>query len=394
MADSSTKHIIQALIANSVIAVAKGVGTFFTGSGAMAAETIHSVADCANQVLLLFGVKQSEKPADDIHPLGYGRALYFWSFVVALLLFTGGGLYSLYEGVHKTLHPEPLDQVYMALIILGVSLAIEGVATLSNVRELNRRRGATPFFRFLRETKDSDLIVIFGENSAATLGLVLAFIALIVAYLTHNPIYDGIGTVLIGVVLLGVAAFLAAEVKSLLVGESADPNIVAAAKGVADQHPDIHKLFDIITLQQGPGQVLLAAKMLLNRSLSFEQISACINEFEEALRAIHPEVKWMFLEPDFPEGAATQGAGLRHEVLEIAKDTPGIEAVGKLVIMPMGADQLMLGMKVRFPLGLRIEEAEAIIDNLERRVYARWPIVKKIWVEPDDHAGSEAPAAD
>ncbi|MFN4151529.1 MAG: cation diffusion facilitator family transporter, partial [Candidatus Sericytochromatia bacterium] len=177
--DSSTGHIIQSLVVNVCIAIAKGVAAFFTGSGAMLAEAIHSSADCANQVLLLIGVKQGQKPADEKYPLGYGRNVYFWSFMVALMLFSGGGVFSIYEGIHKMHTPEAVENVMIGIGILVFSIFLEGGATLSNIKELNKRKGNKSFFQYLKDTKDSDLVVVFGENSAAVLGLVLALIALV-----------------------------------------------------------------------------------------------------------------------------------------------------------------------------------------------------------------------
>src|SRR6185503_15785226 len=190
MSGGSNSHIIQSLAVNAAIAVAKGVAAFYTGSGAMLAETIHSAADCGNQLLLLLGVKRAAKKPDAKHPLGYGRSLYFWSFMVALLLFSGGGMFSIYEGIHKLQHRQPVDKLWLGLIILGVSLLIEGWALLGNLREMNRRRAGKPFLRYLRDTKDSDLVVVFGENLAAVLGLGLAMVALVVAKETGDSRWD------------------------------------------------------------------------------------------------------------------------------------------------------------------------------------------------------------
>jgi cation diffusion facilitator family transporter len=303
-AEHSTSHIIQSLIANLVIAVAKGVAAVLTGSGAMLAETLHSFADCGNQLLLLLGVKRSQKAPDATHPLGYGRALYFWSFMVALLLFAGGGVFSVYEGVHKILAPEPVDKVHIGLAILGLSIAIEGWATISNVRELNKRRGPTPFFRYLRETKDSDLVVVFGENAAATLGLILASAALVLAYITNDPRWDAVGSLAIGFVLVAVAVFLAVEVKSLLVGEAADPTIEGAARDLSNAQAGLEELLQVITIQQGPGEVMAALKIRFSPALTANEVCDAINRFESALRDRCPEVKWCFVEPDLSVPAA------------------------------------------------------------------------------------------
>ena len=297
-AGGSTKHIIQSLLTNLAIACAKGVAAVITKSGAMLAETIHSGADCANQLLLLLGVKRSQQPPDATHPLGYGRALYFWSFIVALLLFSGGGVFSIYEGIHKMAHPEKVESPWLGIGILLFSIALEGYATVSNIRELNTRRGSLPFMRYIRETKDSDLVVVFGENSAATIGLLLALIAVVLTFVTGNPMWDGLGSLLIGVVLVAVAIFLGIEIKSLIVGEAADNRIVEKAKELAEKQQHFERLFRIVTVQQGPGEVLFAAKVRLTEGISSQQVCDEINAFETALRKHFPEVKWSFIEPD------------------------------------------------------------------------------------------------
>ena len=299
-----TSHIIQSLIANGVIVVSKGVAAVFTGSGAMLAETLHSAADCGNQLLLLLGVKRAQRPPDASHPLGYGRVVYFWSFMVALLLFSGGGVFSIYEGIHKISHREPVDKVWLGLVILGISLAIEGWACLGNVREMNRRRGAKPFGRYLRETKDSDLVVVFGENAAAVLGLALAMLALVVASVTGDSRWDAIGSMAIGVVLVAVAVFLAIEVQSLLVGESADPEVEATVRAVVAEDARLTELLACVTVQQGPGEVLVALKIRFQPDLSADEVSHAINDFEVRLRQRHTAAKWIFVEPDLQTPAA------------------------------------------------------------------------------------------
>lgn len=294
----STGHIIQSLIVNSIIATAKLTAAVFTKSGAMLAEGIHSAADCGNQMLLLWGVKQGQIPADDKHPLGYGRNVYFWSFMVALLLFTGGGVFSIYEGVHKLQHPEQVDHVEWAIGILAASLLLEAWATYGNIKTLNERRKTKPFFQFLRDTKDSDLVVVFGENSAAVLGLAIALCSIAVTMVTGDPRADAIGTLLVGVVLVAVAVFLAVEVKSLLVGESGDPEIKRCAEELARVDARVHHVISCITMQQGPGEVLVALKIKCEPGLTAVDVSALINEFEGRLRTTCPEAKWVYVEPD------------------------------------------------------------------------------------------------
>lgn len=300
-----TRHIYQSLVTNLAIAVSKGVAAAFTGSGAMLAETLHSLADCGNQGLLLLGVKQAQRPPDAAHPLGYGRSLYFWSFMVALLLFTGGGVFSMYEGTHKLLHPERVEKVWLAVAILLFSVVLEGAATYANLREIGRRRGAIPLARYLRETKDSDLVVLFGENAAATLGLVLALASIGMAVVTGDARWDGIGTIGIGVVLIAVAVFLAVEVKSLLVGEAAGAAIEAAARRQALANPRLAEVLSPLTVQQGPGEVLVAMKIRGQAETSSRGVCSVINAFDTWLRALRPQVRWCLVGPDHPEFAST-----------------------------------------------------------------------------------------
>ncbi|MEA5459086.1 cation diffusion facilitator family transporter [Arcicella sp. LKC2W] len=299
--DHGTGHIIQSLIVNVLIASSKGFAAFMTGSGSMLAETIHSFADCANQGLLLMGVKQAQRPADQKHPLGYGRSVYFWSFMVAMLLFSIGGMFSIYEGVHKFNNPEPVENIAWGVGILLFSLALEGYATYSNVVELNQRRGTTGFVKYIRSTKDSDLIVIFGENSAAVFGLILAITALLTSYYTGDGRYDALGSLAIGFVLIAVAIFLSVEVKSLLIGESADDEINNLVENETQQSPEILELINCITIQQGPGEVLMCIKIKCKPDLSALQISKMINKLESNIRSKAPEVKWIYIEPDLQE---------------------------------------------------------------------------------------------
>ncbi|MEY3012405.1 MAG: hypothetical protein RIT45_1140 [Pseudomonadota bacterium] len=310
---NDTGHIWQSLAVNIAIALGKGIAALISGSGAMLAETLHSGADCGNQLLLLLGVKQAQRPADAQHPLGYGAALYFWSFMVALLLFSLGGAYSVYEGTHKLSHPEPVGDLTWPFGVLGSSLLLEGWATYGNIRELDRRRGATPFLRYLRETKDSDLIVIFGENAAAVLGLLFALVALFAAWQTGDGRYDAAGSIAVGVVLVGVAVFLAVEVQSLLVGERADASVDVHVQVAAGEDPNIVSAFRLITVQKGPGEVMVAAKLELAPGLDTAGVVETINRFERRLKQLHPAVRWCFVEPDVPK------RGPDHTL------TPGVE---------------------------------------------------------------------
>lgn len=299
--DHGTGHIIQSLLVNVVIAVFKGIAAFITGSGAMFAETIHSFADCANQLLLLVGVKQSRRLPNEKHPIGYGRAAYFWSFMVAMLLFSVGGMFSVYEGVHKFNNPEPVEEIIWALGIIFFAIVLEGYSTISNIKEINKRKGNKSFFGYIAGTKDSDLIVVFGENSAAVLGLIVALVALLAAHYTGDGRYDAAGSVVIGVILILVAVFLAAEVKSLLIGESADLLIIEDIRAIAATHPEIIEIINCRAIQQGPGEVLACVKIKCSPSLTTLELSTLINSFEHQLRNKAPEVKWLYVEPDVQE---------------------------------------------------------------------------------------------
>jgi cation diffusion facilitator family transporter len=293
-----TGYILRALGANFAIACAKGVGAAITGSASLLAETLHSLSDCINQLLLLLGLRKARKPPSEKYPLGRGRELYFWSFMVAMLLFLGGGAYSIYEGVHKLRHPTPLESPYIAIAILGFALLVEGWAMAGAYKAVKARKGDRSLLRYLRETKDSDLVVIFGEDGAAVLGLTLALIAVTIAWVTGDATFDAIGTLCIGTVLIGVAVFLAVEVKSLLLGEAADPALLEQVNQVAAADARIEKVLRAIAVQQGPSEIMLALKLKYRDDLTGPELVDAINEFEVRLQAQVPEVKWSFVEPD------------------------------------------------------------------------------------------------
>lgn len=300
-AQSGSSHIIQSLVINLLIAMSKGFAAFMTRSGAMLAEAIHSFADCANQVLLLVGVKQGRRPANDKHPLGYGRAVYFWSFMVAMLLFSIGGMFSIYEGFHKLEHPEPIENIGWGIGVLLFSIVLESYAMFSNIKEINARKGKHSFFGYLKETKDSDLVVVFGENSAAVFGLIFAITAMLLTYLTGDGSYDAIGSIAIGVILIAVAIFLATEVKSLLIGESANESILEELNKIIAGNKQVHELIRCVTIQQGPGEVLMCMKIKCDATISALELSKLINKIELEIRTATPEVKWIFVEPDMQE---------------------------------------------------------------------------------------------
>jgi len=293
----SAKAIYYALFANLGIAIAKGVAAFITRSGSMLAETIHSLADCTNQILLLVGMKRALIPADQNHPLGHGKDVYFWSFIVAMLLFSVGGLFSVYEGVHKLSSHEPLNQAWIALTVLGVSIILELSSLYGALSEIKKIRGDKPFMRWLKTTRSSELVVVLGEDIAAVLGLIVAFVFVVLAHVTHNPVFDAAGSIVIGVILLLVSFFLILRMKDLLLGKSADPDIQEAIRRHIAGDPQIQDVLNIITVQMGP-YIMLAGKLKLKAGLDATGACAAINSLEAALKQRFPEIKWSFIEPD------------------------------------------------------------------------------------------------
>jgi cation diffusion facilitator family transporter len=293
----STRAILFALGANFAITLAKGLAAYVSGSGAMLAETVHSLADCGNQGLLLLGVKQSRKPPSPDYPLGYGKAIYFWSFLVAVMLFSVGGMFSLYEGIHKLSHPEPLSSWWWAVGVLVFSIAAESVSMRACVVEVNKARGGRSFRRWFHESRQAELLVIFGEDLAALAGLTLALIAVVLAVATGNPLWDAIGTVMIGVLLIVVAVFVAIEVKAMLIGQSADPIVSQGMKHYLEQRPEIARVFNLITLQMG-NDVMVSVKVQMATAATVPALIASINRVEKEFRQQYPQVRWSFFEPD------------------------------------------------------------------------------------------------
>lgn len=295
--ESTARAILYAFLANFGIAIAKTWAAWLTGSGSMLAEAIHSYADTGNQVLLYLGLRQSQRPADDEHPLGYGKLSYFWSFVVAILLFSMGGLFSIYEGLHKLQNPEPLSQVWVAIVVLLLAVLLEGSSLFGALREISKVRGKRPFREWLKHTRNSELVVVLGEDIGAQLGLVFALSFLVLALITGNPVYDALGSICIGVILIVISAFVAWRIRSLLVGRSADPDIQEAIDAIIDEQEAIEFCFNTITMQFGP-DTMLAAKIKMSAGLSIDEAVASINALERELKARVPKLKWCFIEPD------------------------------------------------------------------------------------------------
>jgi cation diffusion facilitator family transporter len=293
----STRAILFALGANLAISASKGVAAVLSGSSAMIAETVHSLADSGNQLLLLLGMKQARAPASPEYPLGLGKAIYFWSFLVAVMLFSLGGMFSLYEGIHKLQHPQPLRDWWWAAGVLAFSIAAEGTSMHACMKEVNKSRGTRSVWQWFKESRQAELIVIFGEDLAALLGLTFALIAILVAVATGNPMWDAIGTIAIGVLLIVVAVFVAIEVKAMLIGQSADPALSAEIRRFIESQPQVKRVFALITLQLG-NDVMVSVKACMRPVASASDMIQAINTVEAALKEKFPQVRWSFFEPD------------------------------------------------------------------------------------------------
>ena len=294
---SPAKAILYAFIANFGIAVTKGAAAIYTNSGSMLTEAIHSVADCLNQVLLFVGLKRSELPATAQHPLGYGKSSYFWSFIVALMLFSMGGLFSIYEGIHKLSEHEPVRYAWVAIAILTFSIAAESVSLWGALREINKVRDGRSLWRWFRTSRQSELLVILGEDLAALGGLVLALSFITVALITGDPRWDAAGSIAIGVLLVLVAVLVGVEVKALLVGQSAEPQVTELMRAHLLAEPEVAGVFNLVTQQLG-GDVMVAVKAKLRPTGSETAMLEAINRIEARFRAGFPEVRWLFFEPD------------------------------------------------------------------------------------------------
>ncbi len=295
---SSLQVILIALSANLFIAVSKVIVAVLTGSTAMLAEAIHSFSDSFNQVFLLIGIKKGMKKADPLHPFGFSGELYFWSFIVAIMLFTAGSVFSIYEGIHKLSNPVPLNNIKYAFIVLGISIFAESLAFRKALNRINSERKNISIYKYLKDTKKSELMVIFLEDSAAILGLVIAIAGLLIQHITGILIFDGIASILIGLILGFVAFFLGSETRSLLIGESADPDMISRVVKLLKSEESIKRIVNIKSLQMGPDDILIGIKIEFDAHLNSVEISNLINGLEEDMRSEFPELKKIFIEPD------------------------------------------------------------------------------------------------
>lgn len=297
---NSLRAILLALGANFAIFVAKLVAAIFTGSGAMLAEAVHSLADCGNQGLLLLGMRQAGRPPSSEYPLGWGRALYFWSFLVAMLLFSVGGMFSLYEGIHKLTHHEPLKWPWLAVGVLVFGIVAESVSMHGCMKEVNKARGNRSIWRWFRQTRASELLVIFGEDLAALIGLAFALIAVLLTMATGNLLFDAIGTIAIGVLLIAVAVAVAIEVKALLIGQGVEPQRRDEMLAFLNARPEIAQVYNLLTLQMG-NDVMVAVKAKMNPTPSNRELIEAINLVEIDFKRAFRDIRWSFFEPDIAD---------------------------------------------------------------------------------------------
>ena len=296
MKADSVRTIFYALGANLAIAAAKTGAAAYTGSSAMLAEAIHSYADAGNQGLLLWGMKQAKRPPSPDYPLGWGKAVFFWSFIVALVLFSLGGLFSLYEGWHKLHSEEGLSYPWVAVGVLVFGIVAEIVSLRACLHEVNKVRGGKSLWRWFRESRQSELVVILGEDIAALLGLVFALCAILLTVFTGDPLWDALGSMAIGALLIVVAAGIGNEIKALLIGQSAAPEAEARLREFLLAQDGVEKLYRVITYQLGTSfMVAVKARM---KARSVDELVAAINRTEAATRAEFPEIQWLFFEPD------------------------------------------------------------------------------------------------
>ncbi len=294
----SSKAVVVACVANGGIAIAKIVGFLMTGAASMLAEAVHSVADTGNQALLLVGSKRGARPASEQHPFGYGRERYFWSFIVAMVIFTLGSVYAIYEGFHRILHPEPLESPMIAIGILGVAVLLEGWSFKTALTEANAMRGEQGWLEFIRRTKAAELPVVLLEDVGALLGLVFALTGISLALLTGDPRFDALGSVVIGLLLGGIAFLLVREMQSLLIGEAAEPDVEAQIRTALLGCPDLKQVIHLRTVHLGPDELLVAAKVEISLTLSVAELCRRIDEAEVEVRKAVPMARLIFIEPD------------------------------------------------------------------------------------------------
>ena len=298
MASGSKLVIIAALVGNSLISITKFTAASITGSSAMLSEGIHSLVDSGNQVLLLYGMKRAAKPPDEDFPFGHGKEIYFWSFIVAILIFALGGGISIYEGIQHIQHPEPISNPMINYIVLGLAMVFEGVAWYFAFREFSRSKGRWGFLEAIQRAKNPTIFVVLFEDSAAMLGLMVAFAGVWMSQVTGILVFDGIASVIIGLILVGTSIWLAYETKSLLIGESANKLVIRGIRDALRGRSNIEHVNEVLTMHMGPDFILANISVDFTDKISAQQVEADIAEIDRAIKQKFPEVKRVFIEAE------------------------------------------------------------------------------------------------
>ena len=302
MATGSTKIIIAALIGNALIAVTKFAAAAYTGSSAMLSEGVHSLVDTGNQMLLLFGLKQSRKPPDEDFPFGHGKEIYFWSFVVAILLFAVGAGVSFYEGVVRVVTPHPVENVFVNYIVLGFAMIFEGAAWYLAFKEFGRVKGSRGYIEAVRQGKDPSFFVVLFEDSAAMLGLLVAFVGVWLGDVTGNSVFDGIASMIIGLILGGAAVWLAYETKGLLIGERANREVVDGIRRLINTQPSVRHVNEVLTMHMGPEFILVNVSVDFSDNIRVGEIEETVARMDHQIKANFPNVKRVFVEAEARRG--------------------------------------------------------------------------------------------
>ncbi len=305
-AEVGTKSVVAALLANSGIAAAKFVGFFFTRSSSMLAEAVHSVADAGNQALLLLGVRRATKRPSTEHPFGYGRERYFWSFIVAVVIFTLGAGFAVYEGIEKVRHPHEIKGLWWAVAILGTGIVLESLSFRTAIREARPLRGQRTWWQFIRRSRSPELPVVLLEDFGALAGLVIALVAVVLAHVTGNAVWDGIGTLCIGALLGTIAVLLAIELKSLLIGEGALPEHRQQLLAAASTAPGVRRVIHLRTQHLGPQELLVGVKAEFDAELDMQGLASAVDATEARLRAAVPIAQVIYVEPDLLRGESSK----------------------------------------------------------------------------------------
>jgi len=298
MSSGSKKVIIAALIGNALISITKFTAALFTGSSAMLSEGIHSLVDTGNQMLLLYGMKQANKPADENFPFGYGKEIYFWSFIVAILIFALGGGISIYQGIHHVLQPVEIVDPFINYIVLALAFLFEGAAWYFALREFKRGKGKLGYIEAVKQAKDPSVFVVLFEDSAAMLGLLVAFLGIWLTQLTGILYLDGLASIIIGLILIATAIWLAYETKGLLIGESANQPVVQGIRFMLQTNNNIEIVNEVLTMHMGPDFILANISVDFKDDLTAELLENCIAEIDQAIKLKYPLVKRIFIEAE------------------------------------------------------------------------------------------------